>query len=143
MKNKSYRHIISAILAMIFCLGIMDKLVMLIDKFLMPVLGHPANTWLSIFFLAFTIVVLYWIYTGWIKNKKVFTEKEWAWLLFSEFVYWYFRVFSPDYDFDTYWKTFIAYLDPIAVIIAVSAICSFLYHKKAVSSISGNNSKHP
>jgi len=140
VKIKSYRHIISAILAMILCLGIMDKLVMLIDKFLMPVLGYPANTWLSIFFLAFTIVVLYWIYTGWIKNKKVFTEKEWAWLLFSEFVYWYFRVFSPDYDFDTYWKTFIAYLDPIAVIIAVSAICSFLYHKKAVSSISGNNS---
>lgn len=139
-KIQQFRHIIASVLAIILILGVMDKIVVLIDKFLMPIFGHEANNWLSIFFLAFTIVVLYWIYTGWKKNKKVFTEKEWAWLIFGEFVYWYFRVISPDYDFDTYWKSFIAYLDPIAVIIAVSAIWSFLYHKKVVSSISGNNS---
>lgn len=96
-KIQQNRHIIVAILAMILCLGIMDKLVMLIDKFLMPVFGHEANNWLSILFLAFTLVVLYWIYTGWVKNKKVFTEKEWAWLIFGEFVYWYFRAISSEY----------------------------------------------
>ena len=90
--------------------------------------------------MAFTIVVFYLIYAGWIKNKKIFTEKEWAWLIFGEFVYWYFRAFSPEYVFDTYWKSFIAYFDPIVVLIAVSAICSFFYRKEAVSSKSDNNS---
>lgn len=141
-KIQQFRHIIASVLAITLILGVMDKIVVLIDKFLMPIFGHEANNWLSIFFLAFTIVVSYWIYTGWKKNKKVITEKEWAWLIFGEFVYWYFRVISPDYDFDTYWKSFIAYLDPIAVIIAVSAIWSFLYHKKVVSSISSNNDEN-
>ena len=138
-KIQQYRHIIVAVLAMILCLGITDKIVILINRCLMPILGQEANTWLSIFFLAFNIIVVYWIFTGWFKNKKVFTEKEWAWLIFGEFVYWYFRAFSPEYIFDTYWDSFIAYLDPIVVIIAVSAICSIFYRRTSVSSNSGDD----
>ena len=137
---KQYRHIIAALLAFILSMGIMDKLVCLIDKYVMPILGHPANSWLSIFFVIINFVLGCLVWNVWIEGKKVVTEKIIAWLLFVELVYWYFHIISDEYVFDTYWNSFIAYLDPIACFAAFGAIYSLCKKKTQSSDSKTNNS---
>lgn len=136
---KKYRHVIAAVLAFMLCLGMMDKLVCLIDKYLMPILGHPANTWLGIFFIVFNLTLGSLVWKIWIEGKGVVTEKTLSWLLFVELVYWYFHVISEEYVFDTYWNSFIAYFDPIVFFAAIAAIYSFCKKKKRLSSNNTSN----
>ena len=138
---KQYRHVITAVLAFVLCMGMMDKLVCLIDKVLMPILDHPANTWLNIFFIAFNLILGSLVWKVWIKGKKAITEKTLSWLLFIELVYWCFRAINEEYIFDTYWGSFVAYLDPIACFAAFAAIYSlFKKNKQSSESNIDNNS---
>ena len=126
---KKNRHIIVSVLAVILFVGVKDSVVALIDKFIMPVLSIEANTWLGVFFLVVNIVLAISLWKGWLDNRKVVTEKEWSWLFFGEFVYWYFH-FSQYYSYDTYWNSFIAYLDPAALLVVITAVCSLFYRKR-------------
>ena len=128
-KIKEWRHVITATLAMILCLGIMDQIVFLIDKFLMPILGHEANLWLGIFSMVLNIILVIWGWKVCIYQKRHISEEGFAWILFGEFVYWYFR-FSPYYDFNTYGSTLIAYFDPIAVFVIFAAVCIIIHQCK-------------
>ena len=123
---KRNKHIILALLLFVLCLGIKDKMVLAIDRCLIPIFGFSKNVWLSIFFICVSLLLLYVAVFVWLKKRKTLSEQDGSIVLFFVLLYAYFRFFDDHYVFSSFFGSHFCYLDPIAIIGALSLLYSFV-----------------
>ena len=127
---KENKAIIVAVLLLMLCFGILDKIVTLIDNTILHITDFDRNLWLDWLFILISLGLWIKAWRSWIKKcykkEKIIAARTVSLMLIPIVLYCYFRFskHSP-YQFASYWDSPICYLDPI-VLLGTVIIVSFV-----------------
>ncbi len=110
------KAIIVALLMLLLCFGLLDKVVRVIDKSLLLVTNIARDPWLDWLFIILTISLGIAIWRNWIMNKRIVAPRMVGLILVPLVLYAFFR-FAPNspYTFASYWDGHVSYLDGFAI----------------------------
>ena len=127
---KENKAIIVAVLLLMLCFGVLDKIVTLIDNTILHITDFDRNICLDWLFIFVSIILWVRAWNPWIKmclkKEKIIAPRTVSFMLVPIVLYGYFRFseHSP-YQFASYWDSPICYLDPI-VLLGTVIIVSFV-----------------
>ena len=127
---KENKAIIVAVLLLMLCFGVLDKIVTLIDNTILHITDFDRNICLDWLFIFVSIILWVRAWNPWIKmclkKEKIIAPRTVSLMLVPIVLYGYFRFseHSP-YQFASYWDSPICYLDPI-VLLGTVIIVSFV-----------------
>ena len=130
---KENKTIIVAVLLSMLCFGVLDKIVLLIDKTLLHITDFDRNVWLDLLFILISFGLWLIAWDSWIKRsfkmEKIIASRTVSFMLIPIVLYSYFRFskHSP-YQFASFWDSSICYLDPI-VLLGIVVVVSFVYQQ--------------
>ena len=134
------KAIFIAIMILLFCFGIMDRLIELINSSLLIITDIKRNLWIDLFFIVLTIYTYVLLYDLWISKHKTVTARTVGLLIVPTVLYLYFRIL-PDspYQYPAYWNGPITYIDSflLPVIILFSL---YVYQQFEIKQTSANDS---
>ena len=120
---------IVAILIVMLCLGIIDRVKTVINKTLLFVTNFGRNVWLDWLFVLLTAILATQIAYRWFFKRKKVSPQIAGLLLVPSSLYAYFRFIDrTSYQFACYWNGPLAYLDSFALI-GVSLLALWLFQQ--------------
>jgi len=140
---KENKAIIVAVLLLMLCFGILDKIVALIDNTILHITDFDRNICLDWLFIFVSIILWVRAWNPWIKmcfkKEKIIASRTVSLMLVPIVLYGYFRFseHSP-YQFASYWDSPICYFDPI-VLLGIVIIISFMIQQYVKQKEQGEN----
>lgn len=120
-----------AVLLVVACFGLLDTIVTVIDKALVPITDVKRNVWLDCLFIILTLWCGILVLRSW--RKKIIASRTVGVLLVPISLYGYFRFASNSpYSFVAYWNGPFSYVDGFALIgLAIIGLYVYQQCKKA------------
>lgn len=124
---KENKAIFVAILLLILCFSMMNKVSTFINKTLLHITDLDRSLWLDLFFIIITFYMCVGVGISWICKGKIIAPRTVAIIVVPLVLYCYFRLdeYSP-FIFTSYWNGPISYLDGFAIVM-LSIIGLYIY----------------